>query len=188
MKKLLLSLSLIIASLYAVSQTKIEREYRIRANNVPANAINYIDSLSLKKVKWYKEINSETSSYEAKFRLNKNKYSIEFDSLGKLEDIEVEINLKSLSNDTKNIICSQLDSIFEKCKITKIQKQYKTTALNLLMFISNKEATIKLNGYEIVVKGKENGSNNIYELFFSGDAILETKSVIVLKNTDHLEF
>lgn len=188
MRKLLISILLSLCACYSFSQTKIEKETRIKSSLIPKNAINYIDSLSLKKVKWYKETNTNSYSYEAKFKYNKQLYSIEFDSLGNLSDIEVNVKLKMLAQNAQKAICNKLDSVFEKCKIIKIQKQYKANAHVLLNFMNNMNNSLNVTGYEIIVKGKENGKYNLFELFFTGEVLLEKKSVIILKNTDHLDF
>jgi len=75
------------------AQEKFEMESRLKQNDVPSNALNFIDSLSLKnKVKWYLEEGIERKSIEAKFKRSGKKHSVEFDILGNIEDVEIEVN------------------------------------------------------------------------------------------------
>lgn len=191
MIKLILNLLffLILINLNSYSQTKFEREYRIKPKNVPQKAISYIDSLKLEnKIKWYKEDNSDYFTYEAKFYYNKLKYSIEFDSTGSIEDIEIEVDYKSISEEIRLKICSQLDSVYSKIKIIKTQLQFTTNAKNLSLIINNGVNHLSNKKYELVIKGKINDKSYIYELQFTETGALESKAKILLKNSDHLEF
>ncbi|WP_052647411.1 hypothetical protein [Siansivirga zeaxanthinifaciens] len=111
------------------SQVKNEKEERIEASEFPENAIVYFNTIEnkVKYLKFYKETDGSKSSYEAKFKLNKLIYSIEFDSLGKLEDIEIVINIKQIPETVLKNIMAYFNTEYKKIKFIKIQKQYINT-------------------------------------------------------------
>ena len=75
----------------AMAQNKYEREHRILKSQFPEKALGLITDklVGAKRVRFYKEIDSAKISYEAKFKKDKLRYSVEFDTEGTLEDIEV---------------------------------------------------------------------------------------------------
>ena len=112
------------SNLYA--QEKYEKESRIKQKNVPSKALLFIDSLNFKnKIKWYKEEGLYRKSFEAKFKYNKARYSVEFDTLGNIEDLEIEVDWEDLKSNISDSISLQLKIDCIKHKIVKVQKQYK---------------------------------------------------------------
>jgi|LZCG01.1.fsa_nt_gb hypothetical protein len=148
------------------AQTKFEHEVRIEIQQVPDSAIAFFSTLHVpNKVKWYREHSHEGLSYEAKTKWHNTRYSIEFDAAGSIQDVEYIIGLKDINNSVKDIIIHQLDSIFCKYKILKIQKQYsgKPSVLKKLLLSQTckQEYTTK---YEIIIDGKQNGYRKKYEV------------------------
>lgn len=73
-------------------QTKYEREFRMSEKKVPQKAREFVHSMDFEsKVKWYFEENLQGNSIEAKLKQQGQQYSVEFDTLGTLQDVEVEI-------------------------------------------------------------------------------------------------
>lgn len=172
------------------AQTKFEKEYRINKEEVPKSALNFIDAAAFtSKIKWYKEEALAGYSYEAKTTAQGIKYSIEFDSLGRIEDVEYKIAWKSVPPLTKAKMELFFDRTFQKWKIVKVQVHHTGSAQRLIDFVKKKETTLKIvTKYELVVKGKIGKQSQLIEYLFSGEGILERTSVIVLKNSDHLEY
>lgn len=83
----------------AIGQTKNEKEERIKKEVFPKIALLTLNDLpqSSKRLKFYRETDGDKKSYEAKFKLNRKIYSIEFNSQGQLEDVEVKIKKKVYS-------------------------------------------------------------------------------------------
>jgi hypothetical protein len=93
---ILLKILLLLAT-SAFGQVKYEKEFRLKPGQVPVKARQFIDSINLQqKVKWYYEQNLKGNSIEAKFRMNHKRYSIEFDTLGNLQDVEVQIGWEQM--------------------------------------------------------------------------------------------
>ena len=84
------------------SQVKYEKEYRIKNDEIPDNIKSYLKTVTFKnKIKWYKEEGLYKYTYEAKTSHNNLNFSIEFDSLGIIEDVEFKIEWKSVPELTK---------------------------------------------------------------------------------------
>ncbi|MDQ4139839.1 MAG: hypothetical protein M3142_04880, partial [Bacteroidota bacterium] len=106
-------------------QTKYEKEYRLKPQEVPVEARKFVDALRFSgKVKWYFEENLKGNSIEAKVTNNQKRYSLEFDTLGNLQDVEVQIDWLEIPEVTRNNISGSLDSEYSDYKINKIQVQY----------------------------------------------------------------
>ena len=172
-------------------QYKYEREYRIKKSQFPAEAHAFIaDQLqNARKIRYYRETDSTKVSYEAKFKLDKLHYSVEFDEQGQLEDIEILIREVDIPNDTFAAITDYLQNNFTKYRIRRIQQQYpvndsetveetlRNAFQNLLL------PTIR---YEIMVAGKKDSGFEDYEILFDykGEFIKLRKSLPL--NHDHI--
>lgn len=192
MKKLLtLCISLCwLTSLFG--QGKYEKEYRIAEAKVPQLALSYVAGFDFeKKVKWYREENLNTASIEAKTKHQKQGYSIEFDTTGQLQDIEIKIDFQQMNTSAQKRICEALNKEFDRYKIDKIQKQYTGPATTIQTYIKQmppvRPADILLQ-YEIILEGKKEKTIRLYEYTFTEQGQLVGKSRILLRNTDILEY
>lgn len=172
------------------AQLKYERESRIGIHEVPAAARDFIGRLSHdQKVKWYLEESLQDKSIEAKFKWHKQRYSIEFDTAGKLQDVEIELASSELDANVRNRINEALEERFVAHKITKIQLQYmgETEELNIAL---NQQLypTSLSKRYELIVKGKEQRQPKLYEITFDEEGNLISQKEIILKNADNLEY
>lgn len=172
------------------SQSKLEKERRIDVREVPENATRLVDSLFPgRRVKWYFEENLKGNSIEGKLRIEKHRYSVEFDTSGVLQDIEMVVCEKEIRSDLLERIRKELDSRFVKMKIDKIQVQF-SGATSLLLTSPLKPGIVGegvLERYEVVFRGKNEGWK-LYEATFSKFGELLSMEEIILKNTDHLAF
>lgn len=189
--KTVLFLLLFISSSLLFSQNKFEKESRITIEDVPKKARDFVNKLTpSKKIKWYLEEGLQGQSIEAKTKYNAKKYSIEFSTLGQLQDVEIELHYKQLPEAIKKAINTHLKSTFLRYKIQKTQIQYSGAPDNILAYLktnitSQNNITTK---YELIIKGKTKTTKNLYEFTFNAKGIFEKSSKIVFKNTDHLEF
>ena len=172
------------------AQTKFEKEYRINPEEVPEKAFQFIHSANNDfSEKWYFEENLEGNSIEAKFKYNRKKYSVEFDTLGNLLDVEVESPFKDLPENLQATLQNSLQNTYSKFTIRKIQVQYSGTVNSFADFITESNQTEHYTiYYELVVKGKKNRQWNLYEITFGNAGELISTDKIVLRNTDNLEF
>jgi hypothetical protein len=173
-----------------LAQEKFEKERRIKKVNVPFQALSFMDALNVQnKVKWFKEEGLNQKSIEAKFKHNKAKYSVEFDTLGNLEDVEIVAKWNDLASNVRDSICLQLKSACSKYKIVKVQKQYLGDASKLIPMLKagtySPAVTLK---YELVVKCHRQRKVDLFEYLFSDEGQLISISKIVFKNSSHLEY
>jgi hypothetical protein len=169
---------------------KFEQEVRLKEEKVPEKAKTYIERFSFtRKIKWYLEQNLQEQSIEAKTKYQKRRYSIEFDTLGNLQDIEIQDKWKDLPGFVRDSISTILDRRFERWKIQKIQLQYTGNPERLLPLIRDQvpDEGITLR-YELVLKAKTEGSVKQYEALFSDTGQLRRTSEILLRNSDHIEY
>lgn len=179
-----------IFQMEATAQQKFERESRLKQEDVPPAALQFIDAVELEtNWKWYFEENLVGNSVEAKTKHNGKWYSVEFDTSGKIQDVEVESDWNGLDEKVRVNISEALDSLFIRSEIDKIQIQYVAEKQNLIGLLNSEPGGPGMNiQYEIVVKGKKTGRPKLYELTFSDSGALKAISEIVFRNTDNLEF
>lgn len=175
---------------FSFSQEKYEREIRKSENDIPKKAIDFINTLNFNsKIKWYKEFGLNSTSFEAKTKLNGRKYSIEFDSIGNLEDAEIIIKEAQIQDLIFRKIKSRLKTDKNKFKIGKIQIQYSGNNKSVKQKILNNENNAKLiTRYEIIVTAKVNKKFQKFEYLFSDSGEFIQSKIIILKNTDNLEY
>ncbi|MDA7717023.1 hypothetical protein N8834_00740 [bacterium] len=187
---LFLFVSVLVFANQMLAQNKLEKEYRLPIKEVPVKAIAFVDSLEFKnKVKWYMEIGMQEKSVEAKASKDRQKYSIEFDIEGRLQDIEIEKKWMEIPSLVREKIVCYLDTIFKKNTIQKIQVQYSGTNKNLWSLLTNQIKTVPYKiKYELIVKGSFLKERELYEFLFSEKGDFEKKTKIIFRSTDNLEF
>ncbi len=182
----------LISFLFVVSlqaQIKYEREYRIKKSQFPDAGLTLINSKlkNVKRLKFYKEIDSVKKSYEAKFKKNRLWYSIEFDEDGKLEDIEITIQTVDIPNESNEAIALYLAENFKSYKIKKIQQQYvaKGDADKTINDAFQNLILPSLN-YEIMVTGKKGNGYEDFEILFDAMGTFKTIRKSLPPNYDHV--
>jgi hypothetical protein len=187
-------LLLLLVGWHAVlaAQVKYEREYRLPPGEVPAAALRFIDSCDFeRRVRWYGEERTRGRSVEAKVKASGARYSIEFDTLGRIEDVEKEVDWPAVPRVTRDSICDYLARHFDRYRIQRVQQQWtadRTVTLLELVRTKTSEGSY-LTRYELIVRGRtaQEGTQE-YELLFSETGNLERRSRIVYRNTDNLDY
>jgi hypothetical protein len=181
---------ILITDTPASGQTKYEREYRIKAVELAIRAVQFIDSIDIQgKIKWYYEENLEGNSVEAKFIHHSRNYSVEFDTLGILQDIEIIMDWMELPKNTRERVTLELDSCFTKHKIKKIQIQHSGDISAMLALLKGEiPQVLYTTQYEMVIKGKTDARPKLFEITFSEEGKILEINQIIFKNTDNLEF
>lgn len=174
-----------------LAQDKIEREFRVEEKVVPKEAKDWLyDAFeTTKKPKWYQEVFESGYSYEAKFKLKGKYYSVEFDSLGWIQDVEIEIDFDQLSNEVKTGLEAHLGSDYKNSDIKRIQIQYSGKPDDLEDFFDENSLEGILTRFEIEFIGPdEAGSLELWEGLFSENGNLIRKRKIVLTPSENLVF
>jgi hypothetical protein len=187
---LLLLLFLFVSPIILSGQEKYERESRISVEEVPLAAQEFVNRLPIqKKTKWYLEESLTALSFEAKFKLDQRKYSVEFDTLGQLEDVELLTAAEAISAVSRENINKVLSDSFTRYRIRKVQFQYTGEAEELLTIIAQQTTTEGTTlKFELIVKGKTEEGVHLYEMLFNEEGQLLSQSTIVLKNANNLEY
>jgi hypothetical protein len=174
----------------AYAQQKYERESRIESNQVPKEALEFVQSLSfISKIKWYKETGLNTTTIEAKTKYKGKKYSIEFDKNGLLEDIEIIIKKKTIPSNSCQQMSSKLEQDLGKYRVEKIQIQYSGNIESVRKkILSGSDSENLITQYELIVSAKKNRKYQKFEYLFSNTGEFLKRSDIVLINTDNLEY
>ena len=172
------------------SQTKYEREYRIKAGQVPSSALEFIcESAEGSMIKWYFEENQQGNSVEAKFKRDQKKFSVEFDTEGQIQDIEIKTNWESIPVQVQSQLKNDLDSCFSKYHINKIQIQYSGDKSILTKIIQNGNVQGPITTqYELVVSGRKDGEHKQCEVTLDESGNVIEVLHIVHKNSDNLEY
>lgn len=171
------------------AQVKYEREFRIKKSDFPSKAFELIESklTNAKRIKYYKEIDSATTSFEAKFKKDRLWYSIEFSEDGNLEDIEITINAIDLPNDSYENIQLYLNSNFSSYKIRKIQQQYVVeNSVDATLKNAFQNLMIPSVNYELIVDGKKNKSYQEFEILFNAEGNFVSSRKSLPPNYDHV--
>lgn len=174
---------------FCFSQEKIERESRIRSSEVPEPAKEWLcDSFEeLKRVRWFLESSQNGISYEAKFHYNGDYHSVEFNSSGIVEDVEIEIRQSRVPKEVWNEISSYFDAEFNQVKIEKIQIQFSGSISDLEDFFDENEREGILTRYEIVFQGRSS-SWGLWEALFDSTGKFISKIKVKIRTNDNLVF
>ena len=182
----------VIGFLFVVTlqaQIKYERENRIKKSQFPDAGLTLINGKlkNAKRVKFYKEIDSITKSYEAKFKKNRLWYSIEFDQDGKLEDIEITIKATDIPNENYDAVQLYLSDNFKSYKIKKIQQQYVADGdENKTLNDAFQNLLLPSLNYEIMVTGKKENNYEDFEILFDAIGTFKTIRKSLPPNYDHV--
>lgn len=175
---------------FSFSQTKNEKEERVAPSDFPAMARNHFNAIAdeVNYLKFYKETDGNKLSYEAKFKYKRTYYSAEFDSLGKLEDIEVLVKKKDIPKTTLKKIYDYYDKKFLKVRFIKIQKQYVNTTKRsdkqFIDFILQKPNN-RYTHFEIIAEIKTKKHHELRELTFDRHGNFEKSRIVTSSSYEH---
>ncbi|MCF8333370.1 MAG: hypothetical protein K9I47_04410 [Bacteroidales bacterium] len=170
------------------TQVKYEKESQIKVEDVPAKALSFIKDCHIDApLRWYREGNVNDASVEAKGRIRGSKYSIEFDTLGNIQDVEFIMDFDEMLQAIRGKVKYHLDSLFKRYKIIKVQKQYTAESQTLQQLIrsgqSNQPFTTR---YEIVMAGKKEKMMKKFEMLINSNGEIIKQTRIIPKDMDNL--
>ncbi|PHQ29783.1 hypothetical protein [Leeuwenhoekiella nanhaiensis] len=184
MKYPILALFITLSCLAHAQNLKQEFEQGIEAKGMPEAAITYLQSLegTKKRLQYYREQDGERQSFEAKFKLNGEKYSVEFDQTGMLEDIEIIRTQKEMGA-TLTAVKNYLETSFERHRIEKIQAHYEPKT------VFNTANPGIPDAWELIVATK-NTENKLerFEMTFDADGNFLKSRKIVRRSYEFLLF
>jgi hypothetical protein len=128
-------------------------------------------------------------SLEAKTGHGQDRYSIEFHTDGRLQDVEIYRSWDQLDGALRSMIDEHLASRFNPYKIEKVQVQYSGEAAAVRDLILTGGSGDKVTTrYELVVDGVAEGRRDLWEFTFSADGSYEKSKKIILRSSENLEF
>lgn len=189
--KLSMILLAVILPMQLFSQAKVEREFRIDPDAAPTVATQWINSTfsdTKRGFKWFFEISGEEKSYEAKFRWQGSRYSIKFDTLGVLLDVEYEINRLEIANAVRNKIEKNLSDTFISHNILRVQRQLIGSPEAIYSYITqDNEKGITIN-YEMEIRGRKETQNELWEVLFNSAGDILEIQIVKLHPPTNLDF
>ena len=185
MLRINLYILLLFTSFSLMSQEKKEYEKRISKDSFPAEALELLNPFlpNTKRLQFYQEFDGESESFEAKFKIKRKWYSVEFFPNGNLQDIEMKVKLKELPDSLSQKISNYFKEQYDQWKIEKTQLQYKETSVLKKNFHKT-----DFTGVEIIVTTKTNGKLTKYELNFDSEGNFVSKRKVVRRTYDFLLF
>lgn len=154
MRTLITFFTLLYFSL-SYSQIVIETDKTIPESYVNEKAVNYITSnYSLDKLTWLLIENEDNKFIQAKFNLKKEIYTVQFNTNGELDLIEVVKSLKDLDQVIVTNIKNHLKSKFSK---------YRIINTNLQRLKGAKNETF----YRLEIYGKTNNMKQRFRIIFN---------------------
>ncbi len=171
--KLIICLIFLFFSGILLSQEKRERETRIKESAFPKTALETISSYlkDAKRIRFYREFDGKKISYETKFKKDRLFFSVEFDSIGVLEDVEFLIKKVDIPEDSWKNIETHLEQNFDRPRIKKIQQQYarqnRDDAQTLKEAFQN--LLVPYINYELIISSKNGEGFQEYEVLFDAN-------------------
>ena len=187
----LLLIALGLMTVNTFGQYKYEREYRIKKNQFPAEAHALIEEqlAEARRIRYYRETDSAKVSYEAKFKVDRLHYSVEFNQQGELEDVEILIKEVDIPDASFKNMTDYLDTNFNKYRIRRIQQQYPVSeheSVELTIKNAFQNLILPTIRYELIVAGRKDKGFEDFEILFDaeGNFLKMRKSLPV--NYDHI--
>jgi hypothetical protein len=172
------------------SQVKVEKELKIQRSRVPVKALDWLeDAIDQKKqLKWYYETDGDHQSFEAKFKRKGRSYSVEFDTDGVVEDIEIIEHWRKLPLLVRNNISDYLQAEFSKSRIDKVEFQYSGTEEALKNWENYSGVDQIVIKYEVEFYGKEANNKKFWEGLFDKDGNILNRREIIITPSNNLFF
>lgn len=177
MNKIILISSFLLLGWISWSQTKNEHEERVKLEALPEVAVAVVNTLPKKhkRLRFYQETDGDKRSFEAKFKYEKQHYSLEFSADGVIEDIEVIIMPDQIKTCTKYQIDDYFKRTFEKSKLIKVQIQYvyngSENAIKFVNQVLSKNGDLNIN-YEVIAEVKTETERKVGEFLFNANGAL----------------
>lgn len=170
------------------AQQKYEREYRIKPGAVPPKAAHFInDVFTGATIHWYGEESLTGTTIEAKLRSGGERFSIEFDPSGTIQDVELQRRFNQIPDQTRKTLTDRLSREFDKFSVAKTQLQWTASLSDLKTAIQtdNVPSSVTIR-YELILKARKKGSSNYYEVLCEQNGAVIHIHQLVQRNTNNL--
>ena len=181
--------SFLLLSFEGFSQKKVEFEIAVDQDSVPGISRDFVEQLfPEQKVNWFFEKSADDSTYEAKVKVNKKRYSVEFSYAGEFQDVEELMKENEVPQYVIDTIRGKLKESFQIIEFKKIQKQYlnKGDVMKVLKErnLSDAKKEVEIN-YEIIIFGESDAKQAYYEYLFDADGLFLKMQELEESSTDN---
>lgn len=149
------------------SQTAPEREHRIKRSQFPLVEAGLVPA-EAKNLKYYKEVDTSTTTYILKFRLKKMEYHMDMDELGQMRQLGFGVGEVDIPQETYALISDFLEDNFQKAKIRRILQFYPGDSYNALKN-AYQNLILPSNTYQLLFRGKRGKGSKEYIATFDAD-------------------
>ena len=184
-------LLLFFVGLFAQAQVKNERAFRIRKEQFPAEALKSVTPYlnDVRKLRFYKEIDSNRYRHRISFKKDRLFYHIDFDQQGKLGTIGVLISPVDIPNQSWQTITDHLQGAFEKYKVRSISQQYPREAFpsdSVTFRNAFQNLILPELRYGLLVRGKSEEGKRDFEILYDHLGELLRMRESLPPNYDHV--
>lgn len=157
------------------SAQKVELEQRVPETKLPAGMLEMLSENypGHKRMRYYEEQNEDGRFFEAKFCYRQSHYSVKFDTLGGLVDVERKIRFRDIPPETAGRIRESLQEYFQRYTIRKVQERL------------DGEQVI---GYELELQGKSARTLGYFEAQYDARGENERVRTVDRKPNDFIFF
>ncbi|MEN8789691.1 MAG: hypothetical protein ABF295_09270 [Flavobacteriaceae bacterium] len=177
--------------LVSYSQDKYEREHRIKKNQFPTVARNFIDKniKDYRKIKYYRETDSAEIRYTARFKVDRLRYGVSFNQQGNVHGIEIQIKEVDIPDESLSQILQFLDSTFNNYRMRRIQQLYPVKQgepVAIILKNAFQNLLIPSLQYKMTIAGKRSKGFKDYEVFFDAEGQFLKLKESLPANYDHV--
>ncbi|WKN46097.1 hypothetical protein [Tunicatimonas pelagia] len=168
----------------AQEYVKQEQEKRIKLQEIPKVAQDYLDSIWLKesrRKRFYRETDGKNLSYETKLVRNRRRFNIEFNDDGKLQDIEELTRFEEIPDSVRLRTDSVLTNGYSRHTIQRIQRQFLPNQTDDYQELTSENT----QNYELEVSLNEGSEVHSYEMLFNSQSVLQQKRLIIRRLLDN---
>lgn len=176
---------------FAMSQTKLEREHRIKKSQFPEKGKLFMKTKigPVKNLRYYREIDSSTIHYTAKFKKERLHYGIQFSKNGQFEAVTIAVKEIDIPQDSWENITSFLEQHFTKYRIKRILQLYTVSeeqpeAVTLKKAFQN--LIVPELTYTLLAKGKTGNKYKDYKILFDSEGNMSEIKNLLPPNYDHI--
>lgn len=179
----------------AFSQSeKNEVERSVNRNDMPDKVLSLIDEFwpDLRGIKYFEQTDGEETTYEVKLEWQGDQYSIEFSTEGAVQDVEKLIEFEDIPESTRAAITRDLESQFNKYRLTRIQIQFLAADeddeddSDFIDDILEEDAEDYEIRYEIELDGENRRELGSFEMLYDESGKLIEKRRIVRRSLDNI--
>lgn len=176
---------LLMLGLQCFSQTKLEREHRIKKSQFPAVDIDKLPLENTKHIRYYREVDTSKITYTLKFKKGKMHYHINYNEKGALQNTGFMVKEVDIPTDAYANIDSYLKENFKKIKIKYIQQRYLGSSENVLKN-TFQNLILPSNTYKLMLRGKKADKKEDYIAIFDAEGNLIKTAIALPANYDRV--